>query len=298
MPSRRRSEVHQRRPLPRLDRATTRFTSHWHMAIAMAALQEKARGKGRTTPDFVRMFKDMGVDMVHLAEFHGDGHPAGPRPAPASELQAMFDECRRLSDGELLLIPGEEANAYLGLPAPGRHPGPLALPLPQAGLLDHEARRRPALRRGRSRATARSTTSASRADMLKLLEVRRTAWPGRPMRGSRPRAGRPTSSATRTSSCPTTGWAPPGRPCPPTSPHDRLGRRVLDLLDDMANWGQRKYVLGEVDVFKLDHTHELYGHMNVNYLRLDRVPSFERGLEAGARGLAVRPVLRDARARS
>ena len=52
---------------------------------------------------------------------------------------------------------------------------------------------------------------------------------------------------------------------------------MLDLLDDMANWGQRKYVLGEVDVFKLDHTHELYGHMNINYLRLDRVPAYEEG---------------------
>jgi hypothetical protein len=56
---------------------------------------------------------------------------------------------------------------------------------------------------------------------------------------------------------------------------DRLGERVLGLLDDMANWGQHKYVPGEVDVFKVDHTHELYGHMNVNYLRLDRAPRFE-----------------------
>ena len=59
--------------------------------------------------------------------------------------------------------------------------------------------------------------------------------------------------------------------------HDRLGRRVLDLMDDMANWGQHKYVLGEVDVFKLDHTHELYGHMNINYVQLDRVPRYEEG---------------------
>src|SRR5258708_21340284 len=57
----------------------------------------------------------------------------------------------------------------------------------------------------------------------------------------------------------------------------RLGERVLDLMDDMANWGPKKYVPGEVDVFKIDHTHELYGHMNVNYLRLDRVPCFEDG---------------------
>jgi hypothetical protein len=36
-------------------------------------------------------------------------------------------------------------------------------------------------------------------------------------------------------------------------------------------------MLGEVDVFQLDHTHELFGSMNVNYLRLDRVPTFDEG---------------------
>jgi hypothetical protein len=52
---------------------------------------------------------------------------------------------------------------------------------------------------------------------------------------------------------------------------------VLDLLDDMANWGHRKYVPGEVDVFKIDHTHELYAHMNANYVQMDRVPKFDEG---------------------
>jgi hypothetical protein len=59
--------------------------------------------------------------------------------------------------------------------------------------------------------------------------------------------------------------------------HPRLGLRVLDLMDDMANWGQRKYVLGEVDVFKVMPEHELYGHMNINYLKLDRLPRFDEG---------------------
>ena len=53
----------------------------------------------------------------------------------------------------------------------------------------------------------------------------------------------------------------------------RLGVRVLDLLDDMNQWGQRKHVVGEVDVFEIDRTHELYAHMNVNYLKLDRMPT-------------------------
>src|SRR5262249_26488965 len=56
-----------------------------------------------------------------------------------------------------------------------------------------------------------------------------------------------------------------------------LGKRGLDLLDDMANWGQRKYVLGEVDVFQVRPDQELYGHMNVNYLRLDKLPRFDDG---------------------
>jgi hypothetical protein len=51
----------------------------------------------------------------------------------------------------------------------------------------------------------------------------------------------------------------------------------LALLSDMANWGHKKYLLGEVDVFKIDATHELFGHMNINYVRLDRLPRFDEG---------------------
>src|SRR5262249_23074493 len=67
----------------------------------------------------------------------------------------------------------------------------------------------------------------------------------------------------------------------------REGVRALDLLDDMASWGLRKRLLGEVDVFQLDDTHELYAHMNVNYVRLPELPSFNdygRVLDALARG--------------
>ena len=57
----------------------------------------------------------------------------------------------------------------------------------------------------------------------------------------------------------------------------RLGWRVLDLMDDMSNWGARKHVVGEVDIFQVDRTTEFYAHANVNYLRLDRIPRFEDG---------------------
>jgi hypothetical protein len=67
----------------------------------------------------------------------------------------------------------------------------------------------------------------------------------------------------------------------------RLGERALKLLDDMNNWGLQKKLTGEVDVFQLDSTHELYAHMNVNYVRLPRLPDFDHYgnvVEALARG--------------
>ena len=55
----------------------------------------------------------------------------------------------------------------------------------------------------------------------------------------------------------------------------RQGERSLKLLDDMSNWGLRKRLLAEVDVFQIDSTHELYAHMNINYVRAPKLPSYD-----------------------
>jgi hypothetical protein len=36
-----------------------------------------------------------------------------------------------------------------------------------------------------------------------------------------------------------------------------------------------KHMIGEVDVFQISSADELYGHMNINYLRLPELPSFD-----------------------
>ncbi|WP_076349943.1 hypothetical protein [Paludisphaera borealis] len=248
------------------------FTSHWHMAITMAAMAEKAGDGTRSTPEFVKMFKDMGVDAVHLAEFHGDGHPRDPGELRLKELAAMFDECRRLSDDDLLFLPGEEANVHLGVERPGAEAGHwlYLFPRPVFWTMNRDAGRpfeEEVVGYGKVYHVG------DRREMLRLLkEENGLAW---------------TAHARIKSS----SWAPDGyrgedffrsdrwlgaawKAMPADLSHDRLGRRALDLLDDMANWGDPKYVLGEVDVFKIDHAHELYGHMNVNYLRLDRMPKY------------------------
>jgi hypothetical protein len=56
----------------------------------------------------------------------------------------------------------------------------------------------------------------------------------------------------------------------------RLGEvRCFGTLDDMNNWGNAKYMLGEVDTYKKFPECDLYGDFNVNYVKLDRVPSFD-----------------------
>ena len=50
-----------------------------------------------------------------------------------------------------------------------------------------------------------------------------------------------------------------------------------NLLDDTSNWGAKKYIVGEVDIFQVDRTNEFYAHANINYLRLDSIPKYEDG---------------------
>jgi hypothetical protein len=245
------------------------FTTHYHMAVAMDAMARQFQG----VPEFVAAFKEIGVNAVHIADFHGDGHPKDPGPLRLPELEAMNKECRRLSDSELLLIPGEEINEFLGLAEPGKHPGhwmslfpkpvywtqtrtndlPFAEAHPQYGTVYHVG---------------------SRMDMMELLRREHgLAWSAHP----RIKASSWTPDIFRQEDFYLADFWLGGawKAMPADLSRERLGERALDLLDDMANWGQRKYMPGEVDVFKIDHTHELYGHMNINYVRLARLPRFD-----------------------
>ncbi len=252
------------------------FTSHWHMAIAVAAMQERAAGKSELPiPDFVRMFKDMGVQAVHLGEFHGDGHPNDPGPLRLPEMESMFAECKRLSDDELLLIPGEEANKYLGLNEPGKHPGHWMslFPKPVYWTMQREPSQPFAEPHPRYGTLYRV---GSREDMAELIRRERgLAWVAHP----RIKASSWTPDIFRREDFYLADFwlGAAWKAMPADLSRERLGERCLDLLSDMANWGQKKYMPGEVDVFKIDHTHKLFGHMNINYLRLDRLPRYDEG---------------------
>ena len=275
-------------PLP----GHTVFTSHYHVEHTRELLKAQQRSDesqnsdqqiGRlpsggqysippemVSPGFVRVFRDLGINIVHLAEFHYGDAPRWSRQRRLHHLEHLHAECQRLSDDQFLLLPGEEPNVHLGGHWISFFPKPVYWVLNRPDEVPF-VEEHPEL--------GRVYHVGGEADVLRLLRAEGgLAWTAHPrIKGS---TGYPDRYRNRLffQSDQFLGGAWKAMPADLSEP--RLGARVLDLLDDMSNWGERKFVPGEVDVFQINPDHELYGHMNVNYLRLDRVPRYQDGWES------------------
>ncbi len=238
------------------------LSTHWHLADTVQAM---ANGF-QWTPPFKPVLKAMGVDASMIMDFHGDGHPADLTDVRLGELDAYFRALRAQSDPEFLLIPAEEANVHLGGHWSVVFPKPvywfMNRPKDGAFVMKHP----------------KYGTVYSTADAAEMLELVRRE--GGYMYQTHPRTKGSTGFpdkilATEHFRDPRylgAGWK--AMPADLSSP--RLGDRSFDLLDDLSNQGLRKLIFGEVDMFQFDETHELYAHMNINYVRLDRLPAFDR----------------------
>ena len=259
--ARARAPLHERDRFRSLDGYKT-LSTHWHLADTVQAM---ANGFD-WTPPFKPVLKAMGVDASMIMDFHGDGHPGDLTDLRLDELHAYFGALRTQSDPDFLLIPAEEANVHLG--------GHWALVFPKPV---YWFMNRP--KNGAFVSThPKYGTVYSVADAKEMLDLVRRE--GGYMYQTHPRTkgstGFPdkilTTDYFRDASYLGAGWK--ALPSDLSSP--RLGDRAFDLVDELNNQGLRKRLLGEVDVFQFDHTHELYAHMNINYIKLDRLPAFDR----------------------
>ncbi len=87
------------------------MATHFHTAFTQELIES---GNLDTTPPWIPMMRELGINIAHIFDFHGDGHPHDPGPLRLKELETYFEGCRRHSDADFLILPGEEANAYLG----------------------------------------------------------------------------------------------------------------------------------------------------------------------------------------
>lgn len=246
------------------------FTSHMHVEHTVDLLSEWKRQGDHTMParlvepDFVQTLKRTGVNIAHLAEFHIDH-----KDIPADRLTALrtlHHECERLSNEHFLLLPGEEPNVHLG--------GHWISLFPKPVLWTLDRRKDQPFSESIGGETVYHVGNAD--DVLQLMNAEHgLMWTAHPrVKGSLgfPDLYRDTRFF-KSDRFLGGAW----KNLPVDDSLDRLGTRVLDLLDDMNNWGDHKVSPGEIDLFKIDPTCELYGHMNINYLKLDRLPKFGDG---------------------
>jgi hypothetical protein len=239
------------------------MATHFHTAFTKELMDS---GSLDTTPPWIPMMRALGVNIAHIFDFHGDGHPHDPGPQRLKELDTYFKGCRRHSDAEFLILPGEEANAYLGghynilFPRPVywtmvRGKGqPLVEDDPEYGKVYH---------------------TGSAADVFELMKREDAlVWQTHPRtKGS---TGYP-DKIKDTDYVRSDRWLGTAfKAMPVDLSQKRLGEvRCFGTLDDMNNWGGPKYMVGEVDTYKKFPDYDLYGDFNINYVKLDRVPRFD-----------------------
>lgn len=242
------------------------MSSHFHNEFVVKVIM--ANKPLPDTPNFVKVFKATGVDMVHLGEFHYTAHPQGPDELRLLEMKYMFDMCRKYSDDAFLLMPGEEPNEFFGGHWLQLFPKPVYWIMSRKKdmpiVSDHPV-------------YGKVYRIAGAAEMLQLLEKERgLAWTAHARtKGS---TGYPDKYKNESFFTSDRFMGAAWKAMPADLSQDKLGNgRVLDLLDDMNNWGLRKKVIGEADLFTIEPENEMYAHLNVNYLQLDQLPKFEDG---------------------
>jgi hypothetical protein len=237
------------------------FAPHWHLAYTVQAMEKGSDW----VPPFKPVMENAGIDAAMIMDFHGDGHPADLTGLRLHELDEYYKMCRSQSDAKFLLIPAEEANVYLGghwalvFPRPvywmqGRNPG--------EPFKSVDAKYGTIYRVG------------SAEEMWTLIKAE-----GGYVYQTHPRTKGSTgfpdkilnTGYFRDPSYLGTGW----KSMPSDLSLPQLGQRGFKTIDDLNNLGFRKHMLGEIDVFQLSEGDELYGLLNLNYLRLPHLPTFD-----------------------
>ena len=249
------------------------LTSHWHWGYTIQALDQGENW----VPPFTQVLKDMGIDAAITCDFHGDGHPRDLTDLRLQELDAYYRMCRKQSDSKFLLIPSEEADVILG----GHWS--LAFPKPVYWFMSNPTHG-PLQQTHAKYGTVYHVGSPD--DILEMVRREQGI-----MYQTHPRTkdsfGYPDkvrdTNFFRDPRFIGAGW----KAMPADRSTLRQGIRALNLLNDMNNWGLPKNLLAETDMFAIDHTSELYAHMNANYVRIGELPDFDhygRMLDAVSRG--------------
>lgn len=237
------------------------MVTHFHTAFAEGL--RKAGSLDAGAP-WISAMKALGINIAYICDFHGDGHPEDPGPVRFSELETYYEACRRFSDRGFLILPGEEPNIYLG--------GHWNILFPKPVYWSHVRKGdAPATEEHPKYGTIYRTNSAD--EVLQMIrQTNALVWQTHPRtKGS---TFYPDRIKDKDYFRDDHWLGATFKAMPVDLSQQRLCEtRCFGTLDDMNNWGEPKFSLGEVDTYKKWPGDDLYGHFNVNYLKLASVPA-------------------------
>ena len=245
--------------LPGYQVAVSHFHTHFHEYL-------NDRGSLDARPAWIPAFRALGINIAMMSDFHGDGHAKDSGELRLADQRTYFEACRRHSDRDFLLLPGEEPNAYFG--------GHYTMIFPRPVYWTHvQADGQPFEENVGDYGKVYHVGSA--AEELRMLQGEGgLVWQAHPR----------TKGST---------YYPDTIKDTPQFQGDRyLGgafhslpvdlseariceKRCFDLLDDMNNWASPKYLFAEGDTYNKFPEDEIYPHLMVNYVRVDNLPRFD-----------------------
>ena len=221
-------------------------------------------------PTWLPVFRDLGINLAILADFHGDGHPNDTGKIRLDEQKVYFEGCERFSDRDFLLIPGEEPDRNFG----GHYMFLFPRPLFYTHAKDAQGKQ-PAVENLPGYGKVYHAGSA--ADELAMLkEEGGLVWQTHPRtKGS---TGYPDATRDKDFFLSDRFLGASFQSLPVDLSQKRLcEERCFGLLDDMNNWAGPKYMIAEGDTYMKYPDDETYPQLMVNYIKLDRVPKFKDG---------------------
>lgn len=222
-------------PLPGYKTMATHFHNEFISDVALSGKPVPEK------PEFVEVLKSLGLNIVKLAEFHGPGHPKGPDSLRLKELASLFEQTKRLSKGNFMLLPGEEANNFYGGHWLAFFPKPVYWVMsrkPNEPFITQDSK------------LGKIYHVGDKTEMQKLLEIENgLAWVAHAR--TKASTGFPDQYKNEPFFKSDTYFGAAWKSIPADLSLPTQSKRVLNLMDDMANWGFKKHVISEADIFTI-----------------------------------------------